>query len=423
MSRTAAAALAALALLAAGEARAHARSTSTSAWDFEERGEGEPAEARVVARLPWSALQTALPEIGGATPVLLRARPDLARLVDDYFTERVSLRAAGVTCPVDGAVREVASPDVTHVGRAWRVHCLAPGPPELFIDPFAEVQSSHIHLARVRLPGGDVVERVFTLDEPRFSPTGPASGEGAASGPAAASNFTDFVALGVEHIATGFDHLAFVLALLLLGSSLREVVTVVTGFTVAHSVTLALGVLGVVRPLPAAVESLIGFSVAVVALENFALTTGPATRRGIRIALGAAVALVALGALAGAVGIPAVALVGIGLFSVAYLLLLEHVERPRRMRWCVAFCFGLVHGFGFAGLLTEIGLPPDRLAPALLGFNVGVELGQLAIVAVAWPLLRRLLDRNPAREPLLVQAASTPILSVGLFWFLSRALG
>jgi hypothetical protein len=134
------------------------------------------------------------------------------------------------------------------------------------------------------------------------------------------------------------------------------------------------------------------------------------------------IGLAALGAWAGRLAVPAVALVGIGLFACCYLGLLERAERPARMRWFVAFVFGLIHGFGFAGLLTEIGLPPGRLAAALLGFNLGVEAGQLVLVALAWPLLYLALRGGPERRALVAQLGSTPVLVAGLYWFLTRSL-
>ena len=181
-----------------------------------------------------------------------------------------------------------------------------------------------------------------------------------------------------------------------------------TGFTVAHSVTLALGVLGVVRPLSAAIESLIGLSIAIVALENFALTSGRATRRAIMLALGGGLIAAAIAAALGALATPPSALLGVGLFALCSLGLLERLPSPARLRWLVAFVFGLIHGFGFAGVLAEIGLPPGRVAAALLGFNLGVEIGQLVVVACCWPLLRILLRREPVQRRLLIQLGSTP---------------
>lgn len=163
--------------------------------------------------------------------------------------------------------------------------------------------------------------------------------------------------LGVEHIVLGWDHLAFVLALMLGCGRLRRLLIVVTGFTVAHSVTLALGATGVIELSPALVEPIIALSIAVAAAMSLARL-----RRGT----------------------------------------LDHPGRAAdrgdtRSLLVVCLAFGLVHGFGFAGLLADL-LPPggDRLWP-LLGFNVGVELGQLACVLVAWPLLRRIGQSRAAR--------------------------
>ena len=270
----------------------------------------------------------------------------------------------------------------------------------------------HLHLARLRSEGGSVIERVFVQGSSVY-----ALEPAAASRVTAGSGLSDYVRLGVEHIATGTDHLVFLLALLLLGASFAEVAMIVTGFTVAHSVTLALGVLGVVRPLSAAIESLIGLSIAIVALENFAFTSGRATRRGIMLALGAGLLAAAVAAALGALALPASALLGVGLFALCSLGLLERVARPARLRWLVAFVFGLVHGFGFAGVLVEIGLPPGRLAAALFGFNLGVELGSARdrrdlLAAAADPAAARAraapaadparLDPDPRRGNLLV---------------------
>jgi hypothetical protein len=404
--------LALLALAAsAGDAGAHARSTSTSSWELAPDG-----SARVLVRVRWEDLQRALPDLEGVPPAALGLRADLARAIDEYLQRHYRLTAGGETCAPSGDPAPVASLDPSHIGRRWRVRCASAAPQAVEIDGFLEVAPGHLHLARLHRAEERAVERAFVQGSSVLV-LEPA----AASRAAAGSGLADYVRLGIEHIATGADHLVFLLALLLLGVSFVEVATIVTGFTVAHSVTLALGVLGVVQPLSAAIESLIGLSIAIVALENFALTSGRATRRGIMLVLGSGLAAAAVAAALGALALPASALLGVGLFALCSLGLLERVARPARLRWLVAFVFGLIHGFGFAGMLAEIGLPPGRVAAALLGFNLGVELGQLVIVALCWPLLRSLLRREPAQRRLLIQLGSCPILAAGLYWFLSRA--
>ena len=141
-----------------------------------------------------------------------------------------------------------------------------------------------------------------------------------------------YLRLGVEHILFGYDHLLFVLALVILVRDWRRVALTVTAFTIAHSVTLAAASLGLVNVPGPPVEATIALSIVLVAVEIVN------ARRGI-------------------------------------------VSLTTRIPWLVAFCFGLLHGFGFAGALAEIGLPPHAIPVALLFFNLGVEIGQLAFVA------------------------------------------
>ena len=172
--------------------------------------------------------------------------------------------------------------------------------------------------------------------------------------------------LGVEHILTGFDHLMFVLALLFLVGFNRRLLLTITAFTAAHSLTLALSALGWLTLRSPPVEATIALSIMLVAAEAM------------------------------------------------------HKQPTLSRRWpaLVAFLFGLVHGLGFAGALKEIGLPQNHLSVALLTFNVGVELGQLAVVGLAFAV-HRSLARWPsfvlAREPALYF-----IGSVAAYWSIER---
>jgi HupE / UreJ protein len=218
----------------------------------------------------------------------------------------------------------------------------------------------HTHLAKVTA-GLGAEEYVVRAGRTSFTVAAPAPW---------LSQTARFVHLGLEHIFTGADHIAFVLGLLLLGGSLRQVVGVVTSFTLAHSVTLALASLTWVRLPAAVVEPLIAASIVCIAVEN----------------------------------------------------LLELRRAPGRhndRRPILAFAFGLVHGFGFAGALTELHRSAAGLATALLSFNAGVELGQAAIIAAAFPLLAAL-RRWPAGAPILLRTASVAIGMAGAAWLVAR---
>lgn len=383
-------------------AGAHDRSVSYSSWTI--RGQ----EARVTVRL--TSLE--------ASRLPWTAEPDGWKRLGDYLASRLRLLSGETPCAplAPGPRRMETAPG--QIAYEWDLRC--PSPDRLRIESaaFLDVAPSHIHFARVRLDDGPPVERILSNDEPTWSLASTGAGPAAAEG----TSLAGYVRLGVLHILTGWDHLAFLLALLLLGGSIGDVVRIVTGFTVAHSITLALAVLGTLAPARAPIEALIGLSIALVAAENLWHSSG-------RQPIVAGVICAALAALAAAAGagygrVPALTLGGLALFTACYLGLLRRARHPQWLRAAIAFFFGLVHGFGFAGVLMEVGLPVNRLAAALFGFNAGVELGQLAAVAALWPLLAGL-ERVATRgtRATVLDLASTAVLALGVFWFASRAYG
>ncbi len=405
MTRAAQLALVAFALLisfAPELAFAHGRSLSYSSWRLTHDG------AVVRVRIPRLEL-TRL----AIDPVL---QPDTQEAAIALLAERVLLSSHGQRCTALVDPAPVAAPE-GWVVYEWPLKCPDPGAPVISSTLLLDVAPSHLHFARVELPDGSVREAVLSEAQTSWS-LGELSA--ATSSPAASgTSLAGYLALGIGHIATGYDHIAFVLALLLLAASLREVAGLVTGFTIGHSLTLALAVLGVVRPEPAAIEALIGFSIALVAAENSWLLGG--RPRVIPWIVVVGLAALAAAALAGHGAVAASTLLGLALFSWCHFGLLDRVSRPARVRAAVAFAFGLVHGFGFAGVLAEMELPTHRLVAALFGFNAGVEVGQLAVVALVWPLLSLLARTRDGRwHDRVAELSSASICGLGLFWFLTR---
>jgi hypothetical protein len=269
-----------------------------------------------------------------------------------------------------------------------------------------------LHFARVRSGDGGAVERVLTEADPLWV----LDGDRAAGHDAAGTSVVGYVALGVEHILTGWDHLAFVFGLLLLAYTLRDIAALVTSFTVAHSITLGLTVLGAVEPTAPVVEAFIGFSIALVGLENAWLLAGRGRALPIAVVAGT-LALAAAGS-----RLPLLGIAGLALFTYCHFALLRRSARPERLRAAVAFAFGLIHGFGFAGIMLELDLDQVRLVPALFGFNAGVEIGQLAVVACLWPLLAAV-RRAPRAAAWVGDVGSAAVTAVGLFWFVTRSFG
>ena len=388
----------ALCLLVAESASAHGRSVSYSTWAFDESG----AEVRArISRLELTRL--------ALDPTASRQQSEE---VGRLLVQALELRSGDRPCGIHGS--PVALPAETGwVVFGWRLECPQRGDRLITSRLLLDVAPSHLHFARV--VGENGVERVLSEAETSWLLEAP----GISTAPAVVgSSFGSYLGLGVEHILSGWDHLAFVVALLLLAASVREVAALVTSFTVAHSVTLGLAVLGVVHPEGRVVEALIGFSIALVAVENAWILSG----RGRMIPRVAISVLVAF-AVVGFGAVPRAVFIGLALFTACHFALLGAAERPAPLRTAVAFAFGLIHGFGFAGVLAEMALPSDRLVPALLGFNLGVELGQLAVVAVAWPALRFVARSFDSRvEGLVVEVGSAAVCGLGLFWFVTRSL-
>ena len=386
--------------------QAHERSISYSAWSITGRTAHVICRlsALDVSRFPW-AMQGSAAEVD-------------ARLAS-YLAAHLRLSAGDSVCAVTSAPRRLSSPP-ERLTFEWDVSCAATGRLVLTSSMLLDVTASHVHFARMREDNGPAAERVLTKNEPDW----PLPTSSAAVEPPEPFTITlrRYVSLGFEHILSGYDHLAFLLALLLIETSLVEVARVVTGFTIAHSVTLALATLGYVRPEARAIDAWIGLSIALVAAEDAWLYAG---RRAWLVWMAPlTMAALAVLQLLGHGRVPALTLAGLALFSACYLAAVRRSHRPALARWAIAFLFGLVHGFGFAGILAEAQLPPERLAGALLGFNLGVELGQLGIVIIVWPLFS--LIARPARQrtrALVIEAGCAAVCGLGLFWFVTRAYG
>jgi hypothetical protein len=175
-----------------------------------------------------------------------------------------------------------------------------------------------------------------------------------------------FLPSGIQHILIGPDHILFLIGLLLFGGGWNALVRIVTAFTIGHSLTLSLAALGIVSPAARLIEPAIALSIVFVGADNLV--------RG----------------------------------------------RGRDVRGWIALVFGLVHGFGFANVLREFGLPREALGWSLFSFNVGVEIGQLAIVLVVATLLSAIRRWNDAIGYRVAYVGSVVVIAAGSYWFVER---
>ena len=294
--------------------------------------------------------------------------------IDAYALSRLQVVAGGQNCPLQPTAHLIDD----HTDGAYAVLRFQAGCPaiagslQLRYQLFFDIDPQHKGLLRLQYQDASItgifspenVDQTFSLQAP-----------------SRLKQFIDYLREGIWHIWIGYDHILFLLALLLPAVAVREagrwqpvaafrpafwsVLAIVTAFTVAHSVTLTLATLGLISLPSRWVESTIAASVMIAALIN------------------------------------------------VYPLF-------RERRWMMAFLFGLIHGFGFAGVLTDLGLPQDALVVALVGFNVGVETGQLAIVAAFLPLIY-FLRRSWVYSRLLLNGGSIAIALLAAIWFVERA--
>lgn len=314
--------------------------------------------------------------IDGPTRKLLGLREEHVRAaapaVARYLRGGIALRVNGREAPLEAGALETVYEELpptdhkalTRVRQEFRYRS---GEEiervELASRLFTELVRDHAAMFTVQWDGRERQEVVFGLGELRY--------RAETFDPRWWVGALQFVKWGVHHIFIGYDHIAFLLALLLGTPRLKELLKIVTSFTVAHSVTLLLSALDVVRVPSRLTEALIAASIVYVAVENFFVKEGS-------------------------------------------------------YRWLLTFGFGLVHGLGFSSNLKE--LLTDRIVVPVLSFNLGVELGQVAILAAAFPLAAWLRRAPEAARELqlrrrLMLAGSVPLLLLGLGWLLERVAG
>lgn len=337
-----------LALMACGGAFAHVTTTGLLRIEFD------------AGRMLY-ALSVALPELQAAPAALLTAAANgdntAAERIAEEARKSVTVELAGDRCRAGririggGGANEARATieiDFTCAGSHGRL--------DIAEDWHGFLGDHYQTLGNIRTTSGErqvtfgEASRTTSVDIDRTPATG----------------WLDFIRLGVEHILTGYDHLLFLVALLATARGAWSVVRIVTAFTLAHSVTLSIGALGIVTIPDRIIEPLIAATIVWVALEN--------------------------------------------LFA----------AEPDRRRWIWSFGFGLVHGLGFASALGELGLKGGALVRGLVGFNLGVEIGQLLLVAVFLPALIWLSRGRGAW--LTPRVASLAVALVGTYWLVERIL-
>jgi hypothetical protein len=334
--------------------------------------------------------------------------------VKDYLQARVYPIAGGQRCAVVPPIQTLSATAGFHK-YDFTFRCATAQNLAIHSAAFVDLVASHTNFAQVQnAASGEFTEQLITAEHQTVEVTG---GEGSRLQTA---GFLEFIRMGMMHIFTGVDHMSFLLGLVLISRRLRDLVFVVTGFTIGHSLTLALAVTGVLRPHAEYIDALVALTIALIGAENIVVQTKQPVP--VALAVGGALLLMAVLGWLGFGGLPSLLLLGAGLFTANYLMISGRLRDAGRLRILITLVFGLIHGFGFAADLLQLQLPTHRLAELLVGFNFGVEIGQLMLVVGATLLVLTLTRlRWTLPRPIVVDVASTFLVGLGVFWFVSRS--
>ena len=282
-------------------------------------------------------------------------------------------------------------------------------------DAFFDLNSSHSHIAKIKINNKAFPEKIFlnsdrvlkinlkTTDIPEES---------------LLSSFISYFGLGLEHISTGFDHLAFLLGLLLINRKFKNILIAITGFTLGHTLSFCLAVLGLISPASSFVEATIGFSIFILGIEYLSKNKNVFAKYLFFMLVFWALFLFSFYKING--NNLLLGYLGLMVFGFSYLALSKN-SKSLLFSLLITSLFGLVHGFGFGGYLSEVGLPENKLYLALIGFNLGVELGQIVEALIFLFLLYVIKGLKFINKNIVETLLAISLVSVGVFWFIERS--
>ena len=286
---------------------------------------------------------------------------------------------------------------------------------EIKTNVFFDRDPTHSHIARYIYDSNLSTEKLFTTQTKTWNLKDIYSSKESSVN----SSFKEYVLLGIKHISTGYDHLAFLFGLLLLNQRLKRLVLAITGFTLGHSLTLSLAVLDLVRPVNSFIEALIGFSIALLGLE-FLIRHSKSNSTYVKN-ISYLLFFLFLLYFIFSEGSNSLGLLGLLVFSFCYLMLVSK-NLSSFFSLFIASIFGLIHGFGFGGFLFEVGFSEDNILKTLFGFNLGVEIGQLMAMSLFILIIFGISKLDIKNKEYINPLLATLLVTLGTYWFVYRVI-
>ena len=331
-----------------------------------------------------------------------------------YLSQHLKVTSEGKNCSLVDEIKELNSQEGS-LNLSLNFECPSNKEIKIINNALFNLVQSHIHIARIYIDNNLYTEKALFFNDQSIDLNEEKENN------SFSNSFYKFFSLGLDHILSGYDHLLFILGLLLLVTNLKRLLLVITGFTIGHSLTLSLSVINIIQVKSSLVEALIGYTIMFVGLE-YLYKENNDHRVSMIFITTLSLLLLIFGNLI-IPNFPYFLILGILLFSLGYFYLLKNLNSENNLLSIITIIFGLIHGFGFGGFLLGSKISSENIFSGLLGFNLGVEVGQIIFVLLILLIYKLLMTLKITKIIEVMKNLSFfVVVFFGFFFFIQRLI-
>lgn len=331
-----------------------------------------------------------------------------------YLSQHLKVSSEGKNCSLVDEIKELNSQEGS-LNLSLNFECPSNKEIKIINNALFNLVQSHIHIARIYIDNNLYTEKALFFNDQSIDLNEEKENN------SFSNSFYKFFSLGLDHILSGYDHLLFILGLLLLVTNLKRLLLVITGFTIGHSLTLSLSVINIIQVKSSLVEALIGYTIMFVGLE-YLYKENNDHRVSMIFITTLSLLLLIFGNLINP-NFPYFLILGILLFSLGYFYLLKNLNSENNLLSIITIIFGLIHGFGFGGFLLGSKISSENIFSGLLGFNLGVEVGQIIFVLLILLIYKLLMTLKITKIIEVMKNLSFfAVVFFGFFFFIQRLI-
>jgi len=331
-----------------------------------------------------------------------------------YLSQHLKVTSEGKSCSLVDEIKELNSQEGS-LNLSLNFECPSNKEIKIINNALFNLVQSHIHIARIYIDNILYTEKALFFNDQSIDLNEEKENN------SFSNSFYKFFSLGLDHILSGYDHLLFILGLLLLVTNLKRLLLVITGFTIGHSLTLSLSVINIIQVKSSLVEALIGYTIMFVGLE-YLYKENNDHRVSMIFITTLSLLLLIFGNLINP-NFPYFLILGILLFSLGYFYLLKNLNSENNLLSIITIIFGLIHGFGFGGFLLGSKISSENIFSGLLGFNLGVEVGQIIFVLLILLIYKLLMTLKITKIIEVMKNLSFfAVVFFGFFFFIQRLI-